>query len=118
MAKYNTHSMKEIEEFLSSQKGEHFTINQIYEYFSSQCKPIGKTTIYRKIEELVAGGIVKKHIIDDNSSAFFEYIGNSDEEDVRYHLKCNKCGKIIILIAVKPAPSGSIFLKNIIFKLI
>lgn len=95
MAKYNTHSMKEIEDFLSSHKGEHFTINQIYNYFSSHGKPIGKTTIYRKIEELVAGGIVKKHIIDDNSSAFFEYIGNSDEDDVRYHLKCNKCGKII-----------------------
>lgn len=96
MAKYNTRAMTDIEHFLSERKGEHITINQIYEHFVSMGNPIGKTTIYRRVEDFVSSGLVKKHIIDKSDSAYFEYIGTeSDKDDIYYHLMCEKCGKIV-----------------------
>lgn len=96
MAKYNTRAMNEIEEFLLARKGDHLTISEIYLHFVETGKPIGKTTIYRKMDELIDAGLVKKHIIDKNNSAYFEYVGNNhNEDDTSYHLMCEKCGKII-----------------------
>lgn len=95
MAKYNTHAANEIKKFLSSRKREHITVNQVYEHFLSSKTPIGKTTIYRRIEDLVSEGLVKKHIIDNSDSAYFEYIGSdADNEEAYYHLVCEKCGKV------------------------
>lgn len=96
MAKYNTRAINEIEEYMFSRQGEHLTISQIYDHFVDSGSPIGKTTIYRKMEALIDAGLVKKHIIDKNNSAYFEFVGNDcSEDDTSYHLMCEKCGKII-----------------------
>ena len=61
-------------------------------------RKIGQATVYRQLERLVEEGLVEKYIIDQNSPACFEYIGNDEcGEGLCVHGKCLKCGRIFHL---------------------
>ncbi len=99
-AQYKTKQRAELQEYLASTKGKHFTAADICAHFKNREKHIGTTTVYRRLEELVNAGEVKKYFIDETSSACFEYIGDGAPQAERcacYHLKCEKCGRLIHL---------------------
>ncbi len=100
-AQYKTKQRAELEEYLASTKGSHVTAADICAHFRSRDKRIGTTTVYRRLEELVSAGEVKKYFIDETSSACFEYIGPGGDPTAEcracYHLKCEKCGRLIHL---------------------
>lgn len=96
MKKYNTNAKAEIEEYLRQMKGCHLTIKDIAEHFQQKQIKIGQTTIYRKVEDLVQEGTVKKYLLGENNSASFEYVEKDlTAEEQGYHLKCENCGKLI-----------------------
>ncbi len=95
MATYNTDSKARVEKYLAERKGQHCTISDIYANFEKQGIHMGQTTIYRRVEELVKKGVVKKYIIDSQSAACFEYVGEEDDTEPHYHLKCEECGKLV-----------------------
>ena len=82
-AQYKTKQMTEILTYLKSVQGQHVTV--------------GTTTVYRQLDKMVKEGIVAKYVVDEKSSACFEYIGGQDEGHHGYHCKCEKCGKLIHL---------------------
>lgn len=98
-AKYKTRQREELLAFLASTPGRHFTAADICNHFKEVDIPIGTTTVYRQMEKFVDQGIVKKYIIDGNSPACFEYIGDgqSGDQDRSFHCKCGKCGDVIHL---------------------
>ena len=94
---YKTKHREEILNYLKTIPGVHFTAADICRHFKEQGKNIGTSTVYRQIEQLVSEGLVKKYIIDESSSACFEYIdpdGNCCQNSC-FHCKCEKCGKLI-----------------------
>ena len=98
--KYKTKQREILIGYLENFQGKHITASDVYEYFRSQGESIGQSTIYRQLESLVDEGIINKYIIDGNSPACFEYVGNDHHHDggeVCYHCKCQKCGKLIHL---------------------
>lgn len=98
-AQYKTKQREELLEYLKSVSGSHITVSDICEHFSSHNKKIGMTTVYRQLEKMVSEGLVKKYLLDTNSSACFEYIDveKSCHEVACYHLICIKCGKLFHL---------------------
>lgn len=96
-SKYKTKQRDILLSFFRSKPGEHITANDVCEHFKEQGAPIGQSTIYRQLESLVDEGIINKYIIDGNSPACFEYVGEDDHVDteVCFHCKCEKCGKLI-----------------------
>jgi len=94
---YKTKHKQEMLEYLEATKGNHFTAAEIIKYFKETGNPIGKTTVYRQLEELIASGDVKKYVIDENSGACFEFIGGECKHHDCYHMKCEKCGKLFHL---------------------
>ncbi|MCR4673795.1 MAG: transcriptional repressor [Lachnospiraceae bacterium] len=98
-SKYKTKQKDILVEYLKSASGNHITASDVCEYFKSQGAPIGQSTVYRRLESLVDEGVINKYIIDGNSPACFEYVGEckSDEVHVCFHCKCEKCGKLIHL---------------------
>ena len=98
-AKYNTRQKQEILNFLESKGPGHFTVADLDMYFKTKGIKVGTTTIYRQLDKLISEGVVKKYNIDETSSACYEYIGQSDANGCQqmFHLKCEKCGKIIHL---------------------
>ncbi len=97
---YKTKHHEQLISYLKAANGRHLTASEIYENFRSQGITIGVATIYRQLEKLVSEGTVRKFIIDSSSPACFEYAGDSQFECKSgscFHLKCEKCGKLIHL---------------------
>ena len=94
---YKTKQRSKITSYLETRTGEHITVADVCEYFEKQGDPIGQTTVYRQLEKMVDEGIVNKYIIDGNSPACFEYMGEGEhhEDEVCFHCKCEKCGDLI-----------------------
>lgn len=97
---YRTQHREELIKYLRSIKGQHFTVADIHSHFKSSGKPMGTTTIYRQLERLLKEGAVSKYVIDQNTPACFEYIGDDDlggDEQQCFHCKCESCGRLIHL---------------------
>ena len=88
--KYKTQHKEELQKYLSNLEGEHFTVADLVIHFREEGRPIGTTTIYRQLERLCEEGLVNKYLIDQNSPACFEYVGERKEaskEHLFFHCK-------------------------------
>ncbi len=97
--KYKTKQKDILIEYFKANPGVHITAGDVCEYFKNKGASIGKSTIYRQLENLVEEGIINKYIVDVNSPACFEYMVDDShvEAVVCFHCKCEKCGKLIHL---------------------
>ncbi|MCR4709313.1 MAG: transcriptional repressor [Clostridiales bacterium] len=96
--KYKTKQRENIIEYLKTVPEEHVTVSDVYEYFREKGKSMGQTTVYRQLERLVDEGLVNKYNLDPSSPSCFEYMDpDSHAARVCFHLKCEKCGKLIHL---------------------
>jgi Fur family ferric uptake transcriptional regulator len=93
---YTTRQGEAILSFLSSCQGAHVTAAQVAEYFNAISEPIGRTTVYRRLEKLVAEGKARKYIIDESNAACYQYVEEPQRD--RYHLKCEVCGEVFHLL--------------------
>lgn len=76
----------------------HFTAEDVRAYFEKREVSIGIATIYRQIEKFVAAGTVQKYFLGEQNAACFEYVGEDCHREVpHFHLKCEKCGRLIHL---------------------
>lgn len=96
---YKTKQKEILMNYLQTIPGVHFTAGDICEYMKTQGAQVGQSTIYRRLEQLVDEGVLNKYIVDGASAACFEYMekGSHGNEEVCYHCKCEKCGKLIHL---------------------
>lgn len=92
---YKTKQQDLLLDFLKTSGQKHFTAAEISEHFKTA--GIGKATVYRQLEKLVDSGIVNKFFTGENSSACFEFIGESHEDGSCFHCRCENCGKLIHL---------------------
>lgn len=95
---YKTKQSKVILSCLHYYKGSHVTVPMISRYLENQDNPVGTATIYRQLEKLEKEGLVRKYILDGKSGSCFQFVDNENDHcDDHYHLKCEKCGKLIHL---------------------
>jgi Fur family ferric uptake transcriptional regulator len=93
-SRYNTKQGEAILSYLASLDGEHVTASQIAMHFGAEDSSVGLTTVYRHLEKLSKDGKVRKYTMDDSSAACYQYAGESDNHDERFHLKCEICGAL------------------------
>lgn len=96
---YKTKQKDILIEYFKSVEGKHIAASDVCEYVKKQGASIGQSTIYRQLERMVDDGVLNKYIIDGNSPACFEYIGEDTfpHSTPCFHCKCEKCGKLIHL---------------------
>ncbi|MBP9989022.1 MAG: transcriptional repressor [Ruminococcus sp.] len=92
---YTTRQGELILSLLKNQAGKHFTAEEIMNSLSQAGHPVGKATIYRHLDKLIKIGQVRKYIVDEGSSACYEYLSSTQDCHRHYHLKCSVCGKLI-----------------------
>ncbi|MDR1903741.1 MAG: transcriptional repressor [Treponema sp.] len=95
-ASYNTQQRKLILDYMAVLGDNHVTAGQIARHFEHEDAAIGQTTIYRHLEKLVNDGRIRKYFLNEGDSACYQYIDNKDCQG-HFHLKCEKCGKLIHL---------------------
>ena len=95
--KYKTKQRDILIDYFKSFPGVHITAGDVCDYFKEQGSSIGQATVYRQLESLVDEGILGKYVVDGNSPACFEYVGEGSHNDtgICFHCKCRKCGKLI-----------------------
>ena len=98
-AKYKTKQRERMIEYMEKNGHKHFTVADVCGYFKKNEIPVGTTTVYRQLDQLVNEGKVKKYIVEEGNSACFEYIGDLklSKYPICYHLKCEECGVLIHL---------------------
>lgn len=91
---YKTKQRSLILDILIENKSDHITAETLLEILKGRGETVGKSTIYRYLDKLVAEGKVRKFVIGEGNSACYQYT-SSDECSKHYHLKCTACGKLI-----------------------
>ena len=95
--KYKTRQRDILLDYLKTVPGRHITAGDICDYFREQGSPIGQSTVYRHLEELVEEGRLNKYHLTASDPACFEYLGEDAHlsTETCFHCKCEKCGKLI-----------------------
>ena len=94
---YKTKQREILLQYMKENSSGHITAAQVCEYLRAQGTSIGQATVYRQLEKMVDEGILNKYVIDGNTPACFEYVGENGHvhEHACFHCKCEKCGRLI-----------------------
>mgnify|MGYP005757353911 FL=1 len=90
---YNTKQKDAIFACLKENASVHLTAEEVYAHLKMDGKSVGKSTVYRQLEALVADGTVKKYVSPDGKGACYQFASDACRE--HYHLKCSGCGALI-----------------------
>ncbi len=80
-----------VEKILSSKAGEHFSADQLWEWFRKKEKGVSKATVYRTLNLLVQKKVVEEHDFGKGQK-YYERMMERPHHD---HLICVHCGRII-----------------------
>lgn len=91
---YQTKQRDAILSYILSLDGAHVTAAQIASHFEKGRVPVGRTTVYRHLEQLTQSGQLRKYTLDGVSSACYQYQESQNDCESHYHLKCERCGEL------------------------
>ena len=92
---YSTRQREVILSFLKENNA-HVTASDIVFHLKEQGHKISTATVYRTLDKLEKDGLVKKMVVENGSSACYQYVDGGDCHE-HFHLKCIKCGLLIHL---------------------
>ncbi|MGN0622228.1 MAG: Fur family transcriptional regulator [Porcipelethomonas sp.] len=92
---YNTKQKEKIFNYIKNNSNRHITAAEIVSYLSREETPVGTATVYRYLDKLVSGGVIRKYTLDEKSSACYQYINQDEKCSEHFHLKCTECGRLI-----------------------
>ena len=83
-SKYKTKQREKLLQYIERIPGTHFSAGDLCDHLKAEGAAIG---------------VLQKYVIDGNTPACFEYVGEHKraETDPGFHCKCEKCGKLIHL---------------------
>lgn len=93
--KYNTKQKEILLQIFKETKDKHITVEDINFYLNERNIKIGKSTIYRNLDELVKNNIIRKYFIEEGFGACYQYNEESSKCKEHFHLKCIFCNKLI-----------------------
>lgn len=94
---YQTKNKDKIMNYIKAKGSNHFTAQDISEYFIEQGQSMGLSTIYRFLDFLVQSGELHRFTVEAKQGACFQYIDNHDNYKGEFHMKCISCESIIHL---------------------
>ena len=83
--KYNTKQRELILKYLCEKEGEHVKAEDILEYLKNNDTPVGKSTVYRYLENLVEQNLVRKYTIEEGKGACYQFTGNDSTHHCKEH---------------------------------
>lgn len=94
---YKTKQRDEILDCLIRNKDRHITADEMIADLNREKSQVGKTTVYRYLDKLVAQGAVRRYFIEGGKSACYQYMEQDDICSSHFHLKCIGCGQLFHL---------------------
>ncbi|MBQ6893130.1 MAG: transcriptional repressor [Clostridia bacterium] len=91
---YNTKQLGAIIECLEAHKSESLTVDGVCESLAKSGQAIGRSTVYRRLEQLVSEGKISRFAPEEGKSVTYRFIGSECGDDCHFHLICTECGEI------------------------
>ncbi len=91
---YNTKQLGALLGCLEEHKSESLTVDGVCNALAKSGQSVGRTTVYRRLEQLVAEGKISRFASDAGKCVTYRFIGNECGDDCHFHLICTECGKI------------------------
>ena len=92
---YRTKQQEMLLKYVKNGQKQHITAKEIEEHLSKTGEKVGIATIYRYLDKMVTQGIMKKYYLDGITAACYEYVPETKHCHEHFHLKCEKCGKLV-----------------------
>ncbi len=92
---YNTRQRDEIIKVIEGFGGEHFTAADVAKRLTEKGAGIGQATVYRAIERLADGGVLRKYVVDGTTAACYQLAEQGPSCHEHFHLKCAVCGRLL-----------------------
>ena len=91
---YNTKQLGALLECLEKHKSESLTVDGVCEKLEKAGERIGRTTVYRRLERLVAEGKITRFAPEEGKSVTYRFIGSGCGDECHFHLICTECGEV------------------------
>ena len=91
---YNTKQRQTILACLEENKSASLTVDGVCRYLEARGEHIGRSTVYRRLEELCKEGVIRRFAPDMGKSVTYRYIGRECGPDCHFHLICTECGGV------------------------
>lgn len=90
---YSTHQKREMLGYLKAHEYEPFTVDDLVFRMREQGENIGRTTVYRYLEQLSNAGNVRKYQSPQGMTCY-QHIENCSACDAHFHMMCKNCGRL------------------------
>ena len=91
---YNTKQKNAILACLEAQKAQSLTVDGVVQALAAAGEQIGRSTVYRRLEELCKEGVIRRFAAESGKSVTYRCIGTACDEDCHFHLICTDCGEV------------------------
>ena len=91
---YKTRQRERILQFLTENRDRHLSAEDVAAHLRAQQLPVGRTTVYRTLDQLVEQGAVRRYYLGEGAGACYQFTGREDCHE-HFHLKCTGCGRLI-----------------------
>lgn len=90
---YSTRQKREMLAFLKQHDLEHYSVDELVFEMEEQGEKIGRTTVYRFLEQLAEQGSVRKYQSAQGVTQY-QHVADSSDCDAHFHMMCKTCGKL------------------------
>lgn len=90
---YNTRQKREMLAFLKRHDLEPYSVDDLVFQMQEQGEKIGRTTVYRYLEQLSEQGRVRRYQ-NSQGVTLYQHVENSGECASHFHMMCRNCGRL------------------------
>lgn len=90
-----TRQRQNILDCLKENYGKNLTPDEILFILKKQSKPIGLSTIYRQLNNLVEEGLVRRCNLEGQHCSYYQRVDEECLYDEHYHMICSSCSKLL-----------------------
>lgn len=91
---YNTKQKNALIKCFEAHKSESLTVDGVVTALEMMGEKIGRSTVYRRLEELCREGHISRFAPEEGKSVTYRFIGSECGEECHFHLICTECGEI------------------------
>ena len=90
---YNTRQKREMLGFLKERGLKHFSVDDVVFEMRDRGEKIGRSTVYRYLEQLAEQGAVRKYQSVQGVTQY-QHVYDDMACDAHFHMMCSKCGNL------------------------
>ena len=91
---YSTRQKRELLKFLKERNLQHFSVDEVVFEMEDRGEKIGRSTVYRFLEQLAEQGSVRKYQGAQGVTQY-QHIEDDSRCDGHFHMLCSRCGDLM-----------------------